>query len=106
LVSADTRWRFSDQTVLTAPVAGTSANMPFRDSLLGTTRHRHGTGIGYYGRIERRTRHSVTAVTTSGSSPDYRADLGFTRRVNTNVVSIQPPTTRSRSPTRAGFPGP
>lgn len=89
LVSADARMRFSDKTVLTAQLAGTFAEMPFRDPVLGGTRQRYGTGLGYYARIERRSRHSLTAVTSSGSSPDYRADLGFTRRVNTNAISIQ-----------------
>ncbi len=31
----------------------------------------------------------MTALTSSGSSPDYRADLGFTRRVNTNAIALQ-----------------
>ena len=89
LLSADARLRVSDKTVITAQIASTFANMPFRDPVLGGTRQREGNGLGYYARVERRSRHSLTAVTASGSSPDYRADLGFTRRVNTNVVSIQ-----------------
>ena len=89
LLSADARIRLNDKTVLTAQLAGTSAEMPFRDPLLGGTRQRYGTGAGYYARIERRSRHSLTAVTSSGSSPDYRADLGFTRRVNTNAISVE-----------------
>jgi hypothetical protein len=89
LVSADARMRLSDKTVLTTQVAGTFAEMPFRDSLLGGTRQRYGSGVGYYAKIERRSRHSLTSLTSSGSSPDYRADMGFTRRVNTNVISLQ-----------------
>lgn len=89
LLSADARIRLNAKTVLTAQLAGTFAEMPFRDPLLGGTRQRYGTGAGYYARIERRSRRSLTAVTSSGSSPDYRADLGFTRRVNTNAISVQ-----------------
>lgn len=89
LVSADARMRLNDTTVLTAQLAGTFAEMPFRDPLLGGTRRRSGTGLGYHAKIERRGRHAVMAVTSSGSSPDYRADLGFTRRVNTNAISVQ-----------------
>jgi hypothetical protein len=81
--------RLTDTTVLTAQLASTFAEMPFRDPVRGGTRQRYGSGVGYYAKIERRSRHSLTAVTSSGSSPDYRADLGFTRRVNTNVVSVQ-----------------
>jgi hypothetical protein len=76
LVSADARIRLSDKTVVTAQIAGTMEDV-------------EGAGIGYYGRIERRGRHWVTTVTSSGSSPDYRADLGFTRRVNVNALSLQ-----------------
>jgi hypothetical protein len=89
LASADARVRVSDKTVLTAQLAGTFAEMPFRDPVAGGTRQRYGTGLGYYARVERRSRHSLTALTSSGSSPDYRADLGFTRRVNTNAMSVQ-----------------
>ncbi len=89
LVSADARVRVNDQTVLTAQVVGTFARMPFRDAALGGTPQRYGQGLAYYAKIERRGRHALTAVTSSGSSPDYRADLGFTRRVNTNVISVQ-----------------
>lgn len=88
LMSTDTRVRFSDTTVLTAQLASTFAEMPFRDPLAGGTRQRYGTGLGYYAKIERRSRHWLTSLTSSGSSPDYRADLGFTRRVNTNAISL------------------
>jgi hypothetical protein len=88
LVSADARVRLSDQTVLTAQIAGSFAELPFRDVVLGGTRQRYGQGLGYYGRIERRGRHFLTSFTASGSSQDYRADLGFTRRANVNGVNL------------------
>jgi hypothetical protein len=89
VVSADARIRLSDQAVATAQLAGSFADMPFRDTELGGTRQRYGQGFGYYAKIERRGRHVLTALTASGSSPDYRADLGFTRRANTNGVTLQ-----------------
>ncbi len=89
LASADARVRLSDQTVLTGQLAGTFSNGPFRDAIAGGTRERYGDGLAYYGRLERRTRHTLTSVTASGTSPDYRADLGFTRRINTNSVHVQ-----------------
>jgi hypothetical protein len=89
LVSADTRVRLNDSTVFTGQIVGSFAGMPFRDPVLGGTRQRLGRGLGYYAKIDRRRRHLQTAMTLSGSSPDYRADLGFTRRVNTNAVSMQ-----------------
>jgi hypothetical protein len=89
LVSADARVRVSDQTVLTAQIAGSFAEMPFRDSRVGGLTERYGRGLAYHARIERRSRHSQTLLTASGSSPDYRADLGFLRRRNTNALALQ-----------------
>jgi hypothetical protein len=89
LVSADARMRLSDQTVFTAQIAGSFAEMPFRDVVFGGTRQRYGQGLGYYARIERRGRHVLTSLTASGSSQDYRADLGFTRRANVNGFNLQ-----------------
>ena len=89
LMSADARVRLSEKTVLTAQAAGTFADMPFRDSELGEARQRHGRGFGYFAKIERRSRHSLASLTSTGFSPDYRAELGFIRRVNTNAVSLQ-----------------
>jgi hypothetical protein len=89
LVSADARVRLSDQTVLTAQIAGSFADVPFRDVVFGGTRQRYGRGLGYYAKLERRGRHVVTALTASGSSADYRADLGFTRRANVNGLNLQ-----------------
>ena len=87
-MSADTRVRLSDQTVLTAQIAGSFADMPFRDAVLGGTRQRYGQRA----RVLREDRAaqvdmSLTALTASGSSPDYRADLGFTRRVEHECAS-------------------
>lgn len=88
LVSADTRMRLSDQTVLTAQIAGSFADVPFRDLEFGGLRQRDGRGVGYHAKLERRGRHVVTALTASGSSADYRADLGFVRRMNINTVNL------------------
>ena len=89
LVSVDTRLRLSAKTVFTAQLAGTFAEMAFRDAAAGGSRQRYGSGLGYYTKLERRSRHTVVGVTASGLSPDYRAELGFTRRVNINAVALQ-----------------
>lgn len=89
VVSADARIRLTDQTVFTSQLAGTFADAAFRDPVTGGTRQRQGSGLGYFAKFERRSRRSLTAVTWQGLSPDYRADLGFNRRVNNNSVSVQ-----------------
>ncbi len=89
VVSADARIRLTDQTVFTSQLAGTIADAPFRDVVFGGTRLRRATGLGYFAKVERRSRHALATITWSGLSPDYRADLGFNRRVNNNSVSLQ-----------------
>jgi hypothetical protein len=89
LASADARVRLNGQTFFTAQLATTVAHMAFRDTVAGGRRERDGQGLAYFAKVERRTRHTVTAVTSTGFSPDYRADLGFTRLVNTNNVTVQ-----------------
>lgn len=76
VISADARIRFTDQTVLTGQLATSSTD-------------RRGDGLAYHGRIERRTRRTMIALTSNGVSPSYRADLGFTRRVNMNSMALQ-----------------
>ena len=89
LASVDARLRLNPQTFLTAQIAATVARMPFRDPATGGTRERDGTGLAYLLKGERRTRHTVVALTSTGFSPDYRADLGFTRLVNMNSITLQ-----------------
>ncbi|HYE84754.1 MAG TPA: hypothetical protein VEA16_00260, partial [Vicinamibacterales bacterium] len=88
VVSADARVRLTDQTVFTSQIVGTFADASFRDEIFGGSRQRRGNGLGYFGKLERRSRHTLTAVTWQGLSPDYRADLGFNRRVNNNSVTV------------------
>ncbi len=89
LLSADARLRLGDQTVATAQIASTFALMPFADADLGGVRERYGNGLAYYAKIERKSRRTLTALTSSGFSPGYRADLGFARQVNINTVSLR-----------------
>lgn len=86
VLSADARVRLSDRTVVTAQIAATFADPPMQD---GRSRPLNGAGAGYYGKVERRGRHWLTSLTASGSSPEYRAALGFTRRVNLNAIAQQ-----------------
>jgi hypothetical protein len=57
-VSADARVRLSDQTVLTTQIAGSFADVPFRDAEFGGARQRYARGFGYHGKVERRGRMS------------------------------------------------
>lgn len=62
VLAADTRVRLSDTTVLSAQVAGTWTDMPFKDPEAGGERQRFGRGFAYYAKAERRGRHATVAL--------------------------------------------
>ena len=51
-------------------------------------RYRTGNGVGYFFNADYTERDRGWYFETSGRSKDYRADAGFTRRVNTNNVLL------------------
>ena len=50
--------------------------------------YRNGSGLSYYAQYDYTDRNFGYAVEAEGSTRDYRADVGFTRRTNTNNISI------------------
>ncbi len=51
--------------------------------ILGTSAG-EGLGLGYYGEWARSDRRTSVQIAGEGYSPDYRADLGYTQRTDTN----------------------
>jgi hypothetical protein len=51
-------------------------------------RYRTGNGVGYYANLDYTTEKHGWFAEIGGRSRDYRADSGFTRRVNTNFAFI------------------
>lgn len=50
--------------------------------------YRTGNGVGYYWNLDFTAKNYGWIIEASGRSKDYRADSGFTRRVNTNSVFV------------------
>src|SRR5215213_1565388 len=80
----DGQFRLDPQTVFTFQLLGTNSRRFFFDPEKGRFDYRTGNGFGYYWNYNRGGRHLSYSFNGSGRTQDYRADLGFTRRINTN----------------------
>jgi len=84
----DGRNRINAQTVLTYQLLGTTSRQFFLDPDLGRTIYRTGNALGYSFNWSSIGRHFGYTLSGEGFSRDYRANVGFTRRVNTNLESL------------------
>lgn len=84
LAGFDGRFRLDKQTVLTFQALGTTSRELFFDPDRGDSFYRTGNAIGYSLRFEKQGRHFGYNFDGEGRTRDYRADVGFTRRTNTN----------------------
>ncbi len=101
----DGRFKFGDKLVSQFQVVGSNSRRCFfqptfeptldpvqaqrnREICDGRTysQYRTGNGIGYYWNLDYTEKNRGWFVEVGGRSQDYRADSGFTRRVNTNFV--------------------
>lgn len=82
----DGRFRLSPKSVAEFQVVGTHSRRNFYDPDLDQTQYRTGNGVGYRLYVDRNDRNLMMNFRASGRSSDYRADVGFTDRVDTNYV--------------------
>ena len=82
----DGRFKLDPKTVTEFQVLGTHTRSYFYDPKLDEYRYRTGNGIGYRAYLERSGRNLYMNFLANGRSPDYRADVGFTNRVDTNYA--------------------
>ncbi len=80
----DGRFRLDKQTVINFQVLGTTSRRFFFDPDAGKNIYRTGNGLAYTFGYEKHGRHFETNFDLTGRTRDYRADVGFTRRTNTN----------------------
>ncbi|HEX8558734.1 MAG TPA: hypothetical protein VF668_11545, partial [Pyrinomonadaceae bacterium] len=80
----DGRLRLSPQTVFSFQVLGTTSRRFFRDADLGRNVYRTGNGFGYSFNYGKTGSGLTYRLRGEGRTRDYRADVGFTRRTNTN----------------------
>ncbi|HEX7333069.1 MAG TPA: DUF5916 domain-containing protein [Pyrinomonadaceae bacterium] len=80
----DGRFRLNPKTVFSFQALGTHSRRRFFNPETGRFPYRTGNGFGYFYSYNRGGRHLSYSFSGSGRTQDYRADLGFTRRINTN----------------------
>ena len=84
----DGTFKLNPKTVMTFQVLGTHSRKFFYNADEDRNRYRTGNGIGYYFNLDHTTDRRGWFIEASGRSGDYRADSGFTPRVNTNVIFL------------------
>jgi len=84
----DGRFRLNRQTTFDFQLLGTRSRRFFFDPDQGKNAFRTGNGFGYYFMLDRPGRHWNWNYYGSGRTRDYRADVGFTRRTDTNLQSF------------------
>jgi hypothetical protein len=84
----DGRFKLDGQTTLDFQVLGTTSRRRFFDADLGRASYRTGNALGYSVRYEKAGRNFGYHFDGSGFSSYYLADVGFTRRTNTNREAL------------------
>lgn len=80
----DGRFKVDDKTVLGFQVLGTTSRRFFYDPDTNRRVYRDGHALAYQWIYDYTARHLGWFISGVGRSRDYRADVGFTRRTNTN----------------------
>jgi hypothetical protein len=89
LAGFDGRFRLSPTRVLGFQVLGSTSKRQFFDPEAGRNRYRVGNGFAYQYGLDQKGRNWMYSFTGEGKTRDYRADVGFTRRTNTNLMQQQ-----------------
>jgi hypothetical protein len=84
----DGRFRLNPQTVFTFQVLGTTSRRYFFDPDKGESVYRTGNALGYSYNFDYTGRNFGYNFFGEGRTRDYRADVGFTQRTNTNFDGL------------------
>ncbi len=84
----DGRFKFGEQTTLDFQLLGTTSRRRFFDADLDRAPYRTGNALGYSVRFERAGRNFGYYFEGSGFSRYYLADVGFTRRTDSNREAL------------------
>jgi hypothetical protein len=88
VLGIDGRFRLDKQTTATFQLLGTTSRNFFFDPDDGRTRYRTGNGFGYMGNYNVSGRNWGWELYGEGFTRDYRADVGFFQRTNSNFNSF------------------
>ena len=80
----DGRFKLNPKTVGEFQILGTRTKTHFYDPDLDRTEYRIGNGLGYRFHLDRSGRNLYMNFLGQGRSREYRADVGFTNRTDTN----------------------
>jgi len=84
----DGRFRLDPQKTLSFSAVGTNSRRRFYDPNLDSTALRTGNGFGYTLNYSQQGRNLGYEFYSEGRTRDYRAEVGFTSRTNTNFTSL------------------
>jgi hypothetical protein len=84
----DGRFKLDPKTFTTFEVIGTNSKNFFRNLETNETTYRNRNGFAYNYLLDYTGRYFGYALSANGRTQDYRADVGFTRRRNTNNVNF------------------
>src|SRR5215468_8497344 len=84
----DGRFRLDQKTTFSFQVLGTHSRKTFFEPERGEDLFRTGNGVGYNWNLDHSGRHFGYIAGMTGRTRDYRADVGFTRRTNTNEANF------------------
>ncbi len=82
----DGRFKLSQKVVAEFQVLGTNSRRFFYDPDQDRSLYRTGNGFGYRAYLQRSDRNLFVEAFASGRTRDYRADVGFTPRTDTNNI--------------------
>jgi hypothetical protein len=82
----DGRFRLDEKTVAEFHVTGTNSRGNFYNPDFNQFLYRTGNGFGYRAYLERADRNWYMNYLAIGRTRDYRADVGFTQRTDTNYI--------------------
>jgi len=88
LAGIDGRLSVSPNTFFNFQLLGTTSRRFFYDSKAAQNIYRTGNGLGYFTELNKTGRHLSLQLASEGYTPDYRADLGYTLRVDMNRWSV------------------
>jgi hypothetical protein len=82
----DGKFKLNPQTVMTFQALETYSKKRFYDPVRDRVNYRVGNGFGYFWSLDNTADTHGWYAEAAGRTRDYRADSGFTRRVNSNSV--------------------
>jgi hypothetical protein len=86
----DGRFKLDPKTVFSFQVVGTRSNRPFYNPEINSSVDRRGDAFAYSWNFDHSERNYGINLNGEGYTSDYRADVGFTTRTNTNVIRANP----------------